>query len=196
MERIPPAIAMASVTLAAVTSGGAPFTLLLMCVCAVAALEWLQLCGLSHGRLSALEGLAVLAMFSESVTRLHAQDASTVIWLLFTVWATDTGALCCGRLLGGPQLPAFISANKTWAGALGGVVCGSAAGSLLWQPVPSLLLATAALAGDLVESRCKRIASLKDSNLRGLAIPGHGGVLDRIDGLLAAAPLAAWLRLN
>lgn len=126
----------------------------------------------------------------------------TVFWLLAVVWMTDIGAYAAGRLIGGPKLAPAISPNKTWAGAIGGLIIGTVAGLLLLKalggtPSLSLLIFSAVLSiltevGDLLESGLKRKFNVKDS---GGLIPGHGGVMDRFDGLWAAAPAAALLCL-
>jgi phosphatidate cytidylyltransferase len=124
----------------------------------------------------------------------------TMIWVLGLVWATDTGAYVAGRGLGGPKLAPRISPNKTWAGLIGGALAAAAVGLatavfLSTAPNPALILLSAALAlieqiGDLFESAVKRHFGVKDSsNL----IPGHGGVLDRVDGLLAVSLTVAAL---
>lgn len=118
-----------------------------------------------------------------------------VIWLFLVVWATDIGGYFAGRAIGGPKLAPRISPKKTWAGLGGAAAAAAGVGALVaWYfAVPALVLAAilgAVLAvvaqiGDLVESAVKRRFNAKDS---GALIPGHGGILDRIDGLLAAAP--------
>lgn len=123
---------------------------------------------------------------------------ATVYWIFAVVWATDTGAYAFGRLIGGPKLAPRISPNKTWAGLLGGMACaalvGAIAAPLLGAAnVPlaaavSGLLAVVAQAGDLGESMLKRHFGVKDT---GGLIPGHGGLLDRVDGLLAVVPMVA-----
>jgi phosphatidate cytidylyltransferase len=120
--------------------------------------------------------------------------------LLFVVWATDTGAYAAGRLIGGPKLAPGISPNKTWAGLAGGVVAAGTIGALaglflLGVSAITLVWVAAGLAvwsqmGDLFESSVKRRFGVKDSsNL----IPGHGGLMDRLDGVLAAGPAVALL---
>lgn len=126
----------------------------------------------------------------------------TIFWLFLIVWATDIGAYAAGRLIGGPKLAPRISPNKTWAGLGGGVasaaLVGAAAAFLLGLPGEAALiafsglLAVVAQGGDLFESWVKRRFGVKDSS--GI-IPGHGGVLDRVDGLLAAAPVVAAVSL-
>lgn len=117
-----------------------------------------------------------------------------VLWLMLLVWATDIGAYAAGRGVGGPLLMPSVSPKKTWAGLVGGMAWAAAVGvaaalTFLPQSSPALLAATSAVlavvaqAGDLLESWVKRRFGVKDSST---IIPGHGGVLDRVDGLLAA----------
>ena len=125
----------------------------------------------------------------------------TALWLLAVVWATDIGAYVVGRALGGPRLAPRISPHKTWAGLIGGTagaaLAGLAAARLTEASSSLLVLTSIALAivaqlGDLAESLAKRHFGVKDSS--GL-IPGHGGLLDRVDGLLAASVVAGVARL-
>jgi phosphatidate cytidylyltransferase len=121
-------------------------------------------------------------------------------WALALVWVTDIGAYFAGRAIGGPKLAPAISPNKTWAGLIGGVVAAGllgvgmhyAYGLPLRLALASPALAVVAQAGDLFESWLKRRAGVKDS---GNILPGHGGVLDRLDGLVPVAPIAALLVL-
>ncbi|MBT3071480.1 phosphatidate cytidylyltransferase [Rhodomicrobium sp. Az07] len=117
-----------------------------------------------------------------------------IIYLFIVVWSADTGAFFVGRLLGGPKLAPSISPNKTWSGFIGGAATAGIAGVLfaLWfehtsveiMAGLSVLLAIVSMGGDLGESFIKRAFGVKNSS--GL-IPGHGGVLDRLDGLVFAA---------
>lgn len=130
------------------------------------------------------------------------QDAQTglmtVCWLFLLVWATDIGAYAAGRTIGGPLLMPSISPKKTWAGLLGGMAASMAVGAgvavFAEMPVPwalalgSGVLAVIAQIGDFFESWVKRRWGVKDSSA---IIPGHGGVLDRVDGLLAVAAAIA-----
>ena len=129
--------------------------------------------------------------------------AQCVTWVLVTVWATDMGAYVAGRLIGGARLAPRISPHKTWSGLAGGM--GFAMGAavplahVLTLPPPlwSLVLGAGVMAvvaqgGDLLESAIKRRCKVKDS---GWIMPGHGGILDRVDGLLAVVPLVALVLL-
>lgn len=121
-----------------------------------------------------------------------------VVWLFAVVWTADTAAYAVGRAIGGRKLAPAISPGKTWAGLVGAVVgagvaggvMGAAAGLPALVPVVALGagLGVVEQAGDLFESALKRHHGLKDS---GKLIPGHGGMMDRADGLVAAAVIAA-----
>jgi phosphatidate cytidylyltransferase len=124
-------------------------------------------------------------------------------WLLFmvlTVWITDTGAYFVGRTIGRHKLAPAISPGKTVEGGIGSAVAGFAAVFILDAPIGldldvahrvvlGLLLPPVILVGDLAESALKRSLDVKDS---GFLVPGHGGVLDRLDSLLFAAPVVYW----
>ncbi|MBF0094491.1 MAG: phosphatidate cytidylyltransferase [Alphaproteobacteria bacterium] len=125
----------------------------------------------------------------------------TVLWLFGVVWATDIGAYLVGRGLGGPLLAPRISPKKTWSGAVGGLLSAMAVGAAAaalgfgeWMPLIALSAAASVVSqvGDLGESALKRRFGVKDS---GKVIPGHGGVLDRVDGLVPTAPLIALLAM-
>ncbi len=122
---------------------------------------------------------------------------TALLFLFATVWATDIFAYLAGRGFGGPLLAPRLSPKKTWAGAVGGLAGGVVAGVLVayasagTYPVAAgvlaLILSIAAQGGDLFESSVKRRFGAKDA---GALIPGHGGVMDRVDGFLVAALIA------
>ena len=123
--------------------------------------------------------------------------APWIAWLLAVVWSADTGAYLIGRRFGRRKLAPLISPRKSVEGLIGGLLTATALGAaaavawldapLVWALPVSFLVAVAAEAGDLIESLFKRAAGIKNS---ATLIPGHGGVLDRIDSLLLAAPVA------
>lgn len=122
------------------------------------------------------------------------------LFVLLSVVVTDVGAYASGRTLGGPKLWPEISPNKTWSGLIGGVSAAAIAGALFawlsgtgsaaWLASLGLMLGLVAQAGDLAESALKRHFGLKDS---GDLIPGHGGVMDRMDGIVTASVIAAMI---
>ena len=127
------------------------------------------------------------------------QGLEMVFWVFIVTWTTDIGAFFAGRAIGGPKLAPSISPNKTWAGLIGGMISAALAGWAWTQYVmlPETLIllaplfAAAAQGGDLFESWLKRRSGAKDS---GSLLPGHGGVLDRLDGLVVVATLTALLQ--
>jgi len=123
---------------------------------------------------------------------------SAIVWVMATVWAADSLAYFSGRIIGGPKLAPRLSPKKTWAG-LGGAMVGSAVAAaavglavgVTGLAVLSALAAVLAIVeqgGDLFKSAMKRHYGVKDS---GRLIPGHGGIIDRVDGLVAVATAAA-----
>ncbi len=139
----------------------------------------------------------VLVLAPEVLRRDRQYGMAAVLFLFAVVWATDILGYFVGRLVGGPKLAVHISPKKTWAGAFGGavgaVVAGvgfmSMAGYAMGSPVSTaFMLSIVSQGGDLLESAVKRRFGVKDASR---VIPGHGGLMDRLDGFLAAAGVAA-----
>jgi phosphatidate cytidylyltransferase len=125
-----------------------------------------------------------------------------VVFLFVIVWTTDVGAYFVGRAVGGPKLMPHVSPNKTWAGALGGmgaavivavaVAKAAALTNLFAIAMLAVVLSVCAQGGDLFESVLKRRFGAKDSSR---LIPGHGGLMDRLDGFLTASVVAVLIGL-
>jgi phosphatidate cytidylyltransferase len=180
--------------------------ILLSAACAwwVIAFFWLSLApAWNRPMLTLLCGLAVLVPAFVALARLQISAAGfargpiIVLWLVLMVCAADIGAYFAGRAFGKRKLAPRVSPGKTWEGAVGGLamVALVAAGGALYfglQPLSVVVFGSGvgifSVIGDLTESMFKRAAALKDS---GTLLPGHGGLLDRIDSVTAAAPLYA-----
>jgi len=139
---------------------------------------------------------AAMALMVLGTGREH--GALAIVWLMAVIWAADSLAYFAGRTIGGPKLAPVLSPKKTWAGLAGAVVGGILAalavamvaglGSLGLLALLGGILAAVGQAGDIFKSALKRFYGVKDA---GRLIPGHGGVIDRVDGLVAAAMAAA-----
>jgi len=199
--RLASAMILTPISLFAIWRGGLVWALLLTLMVIVMAAEWVGLC---RSRNSAypfkragllLVGLFYIgpAFFCLILLRQGSAGLRNILYLAIVVWAGDIGAYLVGRLVGGPRLAPRISPGKTWSGAIGGTLAailgGAAAGfeHPLRAAALALALSVIAQAGDLLESALKRYFGAKDS---GWIIPGHGGLLDRLDGVLTAAPAA------
>jgi phosphatidate cytidylyltransferase len=165
--------------------------------------EWIRL---TRGR-PFIRILAVLYALAAVVALLWlrhqpALGRETIVWIVLCIWATDTGAYVVGRAAGGAKLAPRISPSKTWSGLVGGMAWAAVASAAVGYAFGlgetiSLAMIGAGLAvvgqiGDLLESAAKRSAGVKDS---GTLIPGHGGLLDRVDGLVAVLVVVALVRL-
>ena len=161
----------------------------------VLALLWVSLFSSRVGSLAAaVAGVLVLVPAWLALVVLHEHAPQLVLLLVLLVVAADVGAYFGGRKFGRHKLAPAVSPGKTWEGVAGGMVAAilMAAAGIFWlklTPLPffalSALVVVASIVGDLTESMFKRHAGLKDS---GSLLPGHGGVLDRVDSVTAAAP--------
>lgn len=192
------AMVMAAVALMAAFLGGYVFAVLVAIAAGAMFVEWRTLTR-RWGFGWALGGFAYALVPALALLWLRdraPQGLELVFWVFIVSWTTDIGAFFAGRAIGGPKLAPSISPNKTWAGLAGGMISAGLAGwawtqyvmlpvSLIWL-APAF--AAAAQGGDLFESWLKRRSGAKDS---GTMLPGHGGVLDRLDGLVVVATLTA-----
>jgi len=197
-KRVASSIILIPLTLYAIFISKALFLLLILSVAIIASFEWNNLTRSDEKNKNKkkwfLIGFLYILIPLYSVMELRFIDKNIILWLFFVVWSTDIFAYFIGKNLGGPKLIPSISPNKTWSGLIGGMVSAAIIGLLstlmfeggiLFFMITSALLAVIAQIGDLFESKVKRIFGVKDS---GTIIPGHGGILDRIDGLMFAAP--------
>lgn len=198
--RVGSAIVLFAIAGTALWFGGIAFGLLLLVGGALVVVEWLALVramtlgGGAKGALMLLGPLAILgAMAGLWFIRDHL-GMTAALWVFGMVWATDIGAYFAGRAFGGARLAPAISPSKTWSGLIGGMVAALIASATIGDRagivgVPlwiGLFMGLLAQLGDLGESWMKRRAGVKDS---GRLIPGHGGLFDRVDGLLPVALL-------
>jgi len=208
--RIVSSLVLAPLALIAAYWGGIVFVLFWVIAASIVLWEWARL--VIHAKLRGFSridwlaggiGYAAVLLFAPLILRRDAALGFVAIAFLFAiVWATDIAAYFAGRAIGGPRLWPAVSPKKTWAGAVGGTLGGLAAGiltaKLLGLPIAPILvlvagfLSVVAQAGDLLESAIKRHFGAKDA---GQLIPGHGGLMDRLDGFLTAAAAAAMVGL-
>ena len=196
---------LVAVAVAVAWTGGMAFAFFVAAVSTAIYWEWMQLvrdrglgwkvAGFFYCLIPAI-ALLWLRDRSELLTGLN--GFYLVLWVFIVTWATDIGGYAVGKTMGRNKLAPAISPNKTWEGLVGGMVFAAVFGGLwTWRVgLPHGLFmfapfaAVAAQVGDLFESQMKRVAGVKDS---GRWLPGHGGVFDRLDGLLVVATLTAVL---
>ena len=211
------AAVLAPIVLACVWFGGLAFTLLMGAALILLVVEWARLCRQAHAPWMLVGGTLWLGLATAALLWLRGDPTAgraNLLFLFLLIWASDIGAYVVGRLIGGPRLAPLISPGKTWSGAAGGIAAALAVGwGAAWSPpmaspigastggqtgtdhaawiaAVALVLCVIGQLGDLAESWAKRRFGVKDS---GALIPGHGGLLDRLDALIAVAPFAALL---
>lgn len=198
-------VMLIAVALASALFGGTVFAVLVALIATVMYIEWSRMVG-HWGFTWRLFGFFYCLMPAISllwIRERYIPDAigpqpDLLVWVFLVVWSTDIGAYFAGRAIGGPKLAPSISPNKTVAGLMGGIAAATliAGAWAAWLSMPAPLIwlappfAFAAQMGDLFESGLKRRAGVKDS---GTWLPGHGGLLDRLDGLVPVAILTAGL---
>jgi phosphatidate cytidylyltransferase len=201
--RLASSLVLAPLALAAAWAGGAVFIVLWMAAALIIAWEWIKLVAPARDPTPwRIAGLiyAGVAFLSPVLLRADAANGFAALLFLFAiVWMTDIMGYTVGRAIGGPKLWRAVSPNKTWSGAIGGmagalvaavVVAASLSFALLPIAILSVILSMVAQAGDLFESAIKRRFGAKDTSH---LIPGHGGLMDRLDGFIAAALLAVMI---
>jgi phosphatidate cytidylyltransferase len=188
----------------AIVLAAAGYAALAVAVLVIAAITLIPLYVGRGARLSAL-GVFYVGLPAVALLWLRSDEPfgfTAVLFVFAVVWSSDTAAYAAGRAIGGPKLWPRVSPNKTWAGLFGALAAGAAAAAVFaaLEPEASAVrllllgvgLAFVAQAGDLAESALKRLFNLKDASD---LIPGHGGFMDRMDSIVAAAVAAALLAL-
>ena len=202
LVRVMSGIIMIAVALGAALEGGGLFAIFVAAIVTVMYYEWRQITR-DWGLGWAISGFVYCLMPAVALLWVRGWDDSRLnllLWVFIVTWATDIGAYFVGRGLGKKKLAPSISPNKTVAGLYGGVAAATLLGGawVLYRDLNHALIvlapifAAAAQGGDLFESWMKRKAGVKDS---GTWLPGHGGVLDRLDGLVPVAVLTALAQL-
>ena len=207
-KRIASAIVLVAIAVPIILLGGLPFFLMCLALTLILNFEWFSMVRkASVSRLWYLFGIPYAAIPILCLPFIREQPSPDGLWLILllflVVWASDIFAYFAGRHFGGPKLMPTVSPNKTWSGAIGGLSGALLVGfvfaiyvdlSPVMAVVGSVIMSVFSQAGDLFESWFKRRFGVKDSsNL----IPGHGGFLDRVDGLLTAVlPLSLYLLLT
>jgi len=194
-------IAMIAVALICLWVGSWLFAILLLGIAVLMAIEWNALVRNLGSDLKVLGVAYILFPIGGMLVLRHGPHGFWLtLWTLAIVWATDIFAYFSGRYFGGPKLSPSISPSKTWSGLVGGVVAAGVVGPIIASqanlPMACYLLGAPlgllSQGGDLFESWVKRQAGVKDS---GSIIPGHGGVLDRLDGVVPVATTMGLMRV-
>lgn len=176
------------------------FILLAIAIAILMTTEWLDIIKTAQDQKKwRIIGFFYILIPIYAVIKIRLYDADVLLWMFAVIWATDIFAFFSGKTFGGPKLAPTISPNKTWSGLAGGLIASMIiglmssfmfTGGVLFFVFISLILAIIEQISDLAESKVKRIFGVKDS---GNIIPGHGGVLDRLDGMMLVAPAVLFL---
>ena len=194
-KRIISSIILLPIVIYAILQGGYYFTTLITITAVILGFEWGTMTHHCQTRLWQISGILYISLPCLSMLWLINQNSGVgiVLSICVIVWATDTGAYIFGKLLGGPKLAPSISPNKTWSGFLGGLFLGCIAGFFRDEILfASIFISILSQIGDLLESYIKRLLKIKNS---GNLMPGHGGLLDRVDGIIFVTPCVALYKL-
>jgi phosphatidate cytidylyltransferase len=196
--RVYSSVVLGALALAVTWAGGTLFALFWLAAAIGVLWEWVRITSLRPLWLAAGAIYAGIFFVSMLILRSDPRLGLTVlIWLFALVWTADVAAYFAGRAFGGRKLWPAVSPNKTWSGAAGATIAGPVAGALVMiaaglslRPVHVVVMLAIVIVGqlgDLMESAIKRRFGVKDSSQ---LIPGHGGLMDRCDSLIAAAAVA------
>ena len=198
-KRIISALVMIPIALFAIFSSQKLFIFLAIVIAVLMAFEWSEMSHkMPNKKKWRLIGFLYISIPLYCAISIRILDNEILFWMFAIIWATDIFAFFAGKSLGGVKIAPAISPHKTWSGLIGGVLASMGIGvisaiifpgSILFFLVISVIISIVEQLSDLLESKFKRIFGVKDS---GDIIPGHGGVLDRLDGIILVAPLV-WL---
>jgi phosphatidate cytidylyltransferase len=199
-QRVAAAIVLMPIAILAILFSTDLFDFLALLIAILMTAEWLEMTkNQPNKKRWQLFGLLYILIPLFCAMKIRHYDGQILLWMFAIIWTTDIFAFFVGRKLGGPKLIPKVSPNKTWSGLIGGVFASAliglisklmfANGSVLFFMTASTLLSILEQISDLCESKIKRICRVKDS---GSIIPGHGGIIDRLDGMILLAP-AIWI---
>lgn len=199
-QRVISAIVLIPIALYAIFYSKSLFFFLAIAITIIMTSEWLDIIKSTKDQKKwRLIGLFYILVPIYSVIKIRLFSSDILFWMFAIIWSTDIFAFFAGKILGGSKLAPKISPNKTWSGLIGGVLASMIIGLLssiifsgeaVFFILISGLLAIVEQISDLLESKFKRIFGVKDSSN---IIPGHGGILDRLDGMMLVAPLTLFL---
>ena len=200
-RRVISAIILVVIALYAILSSGSLFLFLAILATILMSIEWMDLIKKADDqRKWRLIGVFYILLPVYSLLKIKAISPQVLLWLFMIIWTTDIAAFFAGKMFGGAKLAPKISPNKTWIGLFAGVIASMiigfissfmfSSGNMVFFIIISGLLAAIEQISDLIESKIKRIFDVKDS---GGIIPGHGGILDRLDGVTLVAPFVLLL---
>ena len=197
-KRIISSLVMIPIALFAIFSSQKLFIFLAIVIAVLMAFEWSEMSHkMPNKKKWRLIGFLYISIPLYCAISIRILDNEILFWMFAIIWATDIFAFFAGKSLGGAKIAPAISPHKTWSGLIGGVLASMGIGvisaiifpgSILFFLVISVIISIVEQLSDLLESKFKRIFGVKDS---GDIIPGHGGVLDRLDGMILVAPLVS-----
>lgn len=195
-QRIVSAVVLVPIALIAIFYSKDLFLFLAIAIAIMMTAEWMDMIkNIADKKKWQLIGFFYILIPIFAVIKLRFYSVEVLFWMFAIIWSTDIFAFFAGRTLGGAKIAPQISPNKTWSGLIGGILASMIigfmssfmfAGGVMFFIFLSAFLSIIEQISDLLESKFKRIFSVKDS---GVIIPGHGGILDRMDGMMLLAPM-------
>lgn len=199
-QRVVTALVMIPLALYSIFYSKSVFIFFSIAVAILMTMEWMDMIrGMDEQKKWRIIGFFYILIPIYAVIKIRFIGSDILFWMFAIIWSTDIFAFFAGKILGGTKLAPSISPNKTWSGLCGGAVASALigflssfmfSGGVTFFIIISVFLSLLEQASDLLESKFKRIFGVKDS---GNIIPGHGGVLDRLDGMMFVAPVVLFI---